>query len=54
MASDFLEPILTACENLFDILGTLNERNNQEEFILDHIKQCAGKDIQIGDFGRGK
>lgn len=50
MASDTLDPISTACEHLFDVLCTLNEKNNQEEFILDHIKQCASKDIQIDDF----
>lgn len=54
MASDILEPISTACENLFDILGTLSENNNQEECILEHIKQCASKDIKIGDFRKGK
>jgi len=54
MAIDTLEPISTACENLFDILGTLSENSNQEECILEHIKQCASKDIQIGDFKMGK
>jgi hypothetical protein len=54
MASEILEPILTACERLFDFLGTSNEESNQEEFILDHIKQCASKDIQIGDFSRSE
>jgi hypothetical protein len=54
MASDILDPILTACEHLFDVLGTLNESSNQEEFILDHIKECVSKDIQIDDFGRSK
>lgn len=54
MASDILEPISTACEHLFDILGTLSENSNQEECILEHIKQCANKDIQIGDFRKGK
>jgi hypothetical protein len=54
MASDILEPILTACEHLFDVLGTLNEKHNQEEFVLEHIKQCASKDIKIGDFSRSE
>jgi hypothetical protein len=54
MASEILEPISTACENLFDILGTLSEKSNLEECILEHIKQCASKNIQIGDFSRGK
>lgn len=54
MASDILDPISTACERLFDVLGTQDERNDQEEIILDHIKQCASMDIQIGDFSRGE
>jgi hypothetical protein len=54
MASDILEPISTACEHLFDILGTVSENSNQEDYILEHIKQCASKDIQIGDFRKGK
>jgi len=54
MASDTLEPVATACEYLFDILGTLSENSNQEECILEHIKQCASKDTQIGDFRMGK
>jgi hypothetical protein len=53
MASDILDTIST-CEHLFDAPGTLNENSNQEEFILDHIKQCTGKNIQIGDFSRSK
>jgi hypothetical protein len=54
MASDTLDPISTACEHLFDVLGTIHEKRNQEEFILDHIKQCASRDIQIDDFRSSK
>jgi hypothetical protein len=54
MSSDTLDPISTACEHLFNALDTLNEKSNQEEFILDHIKQCASKDIQIDDFRSSK
>jgi hypothetical protein len=54
MASDILDPISTACERLFDVIGTLNEKSNQEEFVIDHIKQCVDKNIQIGDFSMSK
>lgn len=54
MASDILGPISTSCEHLFETLGTLHEKSDQEEFILDHIKKCAGRDIQIDDFRSSK
>jgi hypothetical protein len=54
MANDTLGPISTACEHLFDALGTLNEKSDKEELILDHIKQCASKEIQIDDFRSSK
>jgi hypothetical protein len=54
MANDPLGAISTACEHLFDALGTLNEESDKEELILDHIKQCASKDIHIDDFGSSK
>ncbi|PNF20594.1 NHL repeat-containing protein 2 [Cryptotermes secundus] len=50
MASDSLDPVSTSCEHLFDVLGTLHEKSNQEKFILDHIKKYASRDIQIDDF----
>jgi hypothetical protein len=54
MASDILDPISTACEHLFDALGTLSEKSYQEELILDHIKECTSKDIKVDDFRSSK
>ena len=48
--ADVLYPIIESCENLFVSLGTLEEKDKKEDIILDHIKSCTEKRIQIGDF----
>ena len=50
MAAEILYFISEACENLFMSLSSLEEKNSREEIIIDHIKLCAEKKIQIGDF----
>lgn len=50
MAENVLYSISEACENLFMSLNTLEELVSREDIIINHVKLCAEKRIQIEDF----